>query len=141
MRHTFVRPAGESDTKQFIDWSMKTKNNLFDPTVKLALVACAYNQDRVVLYAPVQRPMFMEALAINPEASELEVAAALKAVIQFLVSQAHITGASEVYFYCADERTAEYAKRQLFEEVPFRLFRIKLSDLEKPKCESTPELS
>jgi len=130
MKIVFIRPANQSDEHQFVDWSLKTANNLLDPKAVLSFTVCAFNEDGPILYAPVQTPMFMEALAINPQATELEVAAALRAVTQFLVSQCYIRGVGEIYFFCADDRTAAYAKRT-FEEVPYRLFRLKISDLDK----------
>ena len=133
MKHVFVRPARKEDVEKIIEWSLNTKNNLFDPDTvgyPSALTVAAFNKDKVILFAPSQRPFFLEALAVNPEAEELEVAAALKEITQFYVSQAYIQGISEIYMPCADEATAEFAKRQQYEEMPFRLFRIKVTKLE-----------
>jgi len=134
MNHVFVRPLKAEDAEHFTDWAFHTKNNLLDPAALLyptSFTVCAFKQSGPILYAPVQTPLMMESLAINPESTELEKAAALKSVAQFLVSQAYLKGVGEIYMFIGDESTAEFAKRQMFEEVPFRLFRLKLSDLEK----------
>lgn len=133
-RHIWVRPARSEDGQKFVEWSLKTKNNLFDPEAALGpsgLTVCAYGKAGPILYAPTQSPIFMEALAINPDAEPTEVAVALKEVVHFLVSQCHIRGINEIYFMCADDSTAEFAKRQAFEEIPHRLFRLKIKDLER----------
>ena len=132
--HIFVRPAREEDREQFIQWSLNTKNNLLDPDIikyPTTLVWCAFDENGPIVYVPVQQPLFMESLAINPEASPALVAMALKELTQNLVTQAHLKGSGELYFLCADDETIEYAKRQAFTEMPHRIFRIKVSDLEK----------
>ena len=132
--HIFVRPAREEDREQFIQWSIKTENNLLDPDVikyPSTLVWCAFDENGPIVYVPVQQPLFMESLAINPEASPALVAMALKELTQNLVTQAILKGSGEIFFLCTDEQTIDYAKRQAFEEMPWRILRIKISDLEK----------
>lgn len=134
MRHTFVRPVNKLDTENFVKWSLKTKGNGFDPAAALgpsAFTMCAYNERGPVLYAPNQRPIFMESMAINPDASDLEISFAMKAVIQFLVSQCHIQGINEIYFLASSDETAVFAKKQIFEKVPYDVYRIKVADLER----------
>lgn len=138
-KHVFCRPIRQSDAEQFFKWSDETKNNLYDPTAAAhptSLTVAAYNEDKVILYAPAQSPFVLEALSVNPSATPLEIATALKEVTQFFVSQCYVQGKGELMFVCADQTTAEYAKRQAYEELPYRLFRIRINDLEpKPNGE------
>lgn len=132
--HIFVRPARADDKEKFVSWSVQTENNLLDPDVAnyhSTFVLCAFDSNGPILYVPVQQPLFMDALAINPEASPALVAMALKEVTQALVSQAYIKGSGELYFLCRDEATIEFAKKQAWKEQPWRTFKIKISDLEK----------
>lgn len=135
-RHVFVRPVRKTDVSQFVEWSRDTKNNLFDPEVvnyPSTLVRVAYNCLHSIVFVPVQRPMMLEALAINPEATEMEVAAGLKELTQDAVSKAHDLGAGEIYFLCRDEVTSAFAEKHGYEKINVPVYRIKLSDLEKPE--------
>jgi len=134
VKHIFVRPIRPDEAGKFIQWSKDTANNLFDPDSALYPTSqtwCAYSEDGPICYMPVQHPFFQEALAFSPTASASEKASALKELTHNLVTQAHVRGVGEIYFFCADESTSEYAKRQGYEEVPHRLFRLKLKTLEK----------
>jgi hypothetical protein len=135
-RHIFVRPIRSEDAKTFVEWCRDTKNNLFDPEVvkyPSTTVRVAYNSEGPVVFVPVQRPLMLEALAISPKASELDVATGLKALTQDAVAQAHICGAGEIYFLCRDELTSKFAERHGYEKINVQLYRIKLTELEKPE--------
>lgn len=134
-KHIFVRPALEKDREQFAQWSNGTKDNLCDSdpvSYKNTVVWCAYDSNGPIVYVPVQKPAMMEALAINPKADPMDVAVALKELVQNLVSQCHIEGTGEIYFFCKEESTQRFAEKQAFEKLPWNAYRIKLSDLEKP---------
>lgn len=133
-KHAFVWPARVGEAQQFLDWSLANSGNGFDKNaVKYdgSFVLAAYNHDKTLSYLPVQRPFFVESFAPNPGASESEVVVALKELIQAIVTQAHIKGVGEIYFLGTSEATNEFATNQIFEEVPFKLYRVKLADLEK----------
>ncbi len=141
MRHVFVRLAREADREKFARWSVSTKKNLCDSAVlgyANTLVYCAYDSKGPIVYVPVQKPAMMEALAINPAADPVDVAVALKELTQAIVTQCHMDGTGEILFLCEEETTQKFAEHQLFERVPWNLYRIKLADLEAP-CASTPE--
>jgi hypothetical protein len=131
--HIFVRPARPADAPAFTKWSLETKQNLFDPDVvryPSTVVWMAFNKKGPVAFLPIQRPLLLDALAINPDADAAEVGTALKELTQNAVTQAHALGAGEIYFLCKDESTMEFAKRHAYEEMPWKLFRIKLKNLE-----------
>lgn len=137
--HVYVRSWRKTDVPLFLTWSQNTEDNLFDPdvaTYNTTVVRCAYDQDGPMVFMPVQQPLFMEHLAIRPGLSDTNTAVALKELTQDTVSQAHIKGSGEIYFLCKEPSTIAFAKHQLFEEVPWRLFRIKLKELETPRKES-----
>lgn len=136
MRHVFVRPVTPADAELFTKWSLETKDNLFDPDVvryPTTVVRCAFNTTGPLVYAPLQQPVFIEALAINPSNSPMDTAAALKALTQDAVSQAFIKGSGEVYFVCKEESTIALAVNHGYKEMPYKIYRMKLNELESPK--------
>lgn len=136
MRHIFVRPARAADSEQFINWSRNTNQNLFDPEVvkyPTTSVRVAYNGNGPLVYAPIQQPLFLEALAINPENSVIDTALALKVITQDAVSQCYARGSGELYFVCAEPSTEAFAQKHGYEKVPWPLYRMRLNKLEKPE--------
>lgn len=133
-----MRPAVERDGASFSAWTVGTKDNLHDAEVlkyKGTVVWCAYESGGPVVFVPVQRPVMMEALAINPDSDPVNVAIALKELVQAIVTQCHIDGTGEIYFLCKEETTKKFAEKQAFEKLPWDMYRLKVADLEKP-CES-----
>lgn len=136
MRHIIVKPAKPEDAKEFTDFSLNTPNNLFDPdtiTYPTTFVFKAFDNTGSIAYVPIQQPFFMESLAINPNADKLKVSSALKELTQATITQAYIKGVGEIYFVCNDPSTQEFAKSQAFVEMPWKVYRLKLKDLENEK--------
>jgi len=80
-----------------------------------------------LVYMPVQPTFFLESLGINPEATPMEVAAALKALFQVVEWEAVNKGMGEIYFLCADEETKSFAEHQGLEKIEtLTLYRRKL---------------
>lgn len=134
MRHIFVRQARPSEAEMFKKWSEETKNNLCDPAVPLypsTTTRCAFDNNGPIVFVPFQRPIMLDALAINPESDSLSVALALKELTQDAVSTAYDEGRGEVYFLCHDDSTIQFATKHAYEEVKVKLFRIKLNALQK----------
>jgi hypothetical protein len=132
-RHIFVRPVRPEDTKKFIDWSLETPNNGFDPAVAKypsTFVLCAYDKDGPLSFMPVQQVFMMDSVATKPGASKSQTALALKEFTQALVTQAHIKGIGEICFLATDDGTNKMAENQLFEELPYKVFRCKIAELE-----------
>jgi len=131
----FIRPTRLQDKDQCLEWIQNTEGNVYDLGVFLyptTYTRCAFNSKGPIAYLPVQKPLMVEALAVNPEADKLEVAMALKELIQDTVSQAYQQGAGEVYFTCIPgSSTAKFAEAHGFEEIKMSVYRMKLSDLEK----------
>lgn len=132
--HLFVRPAKFEDAAIFEEWSRNTPNNGFDPEVAKypsTITWCVYDQHGPLAYMPMQCPLVMDSLAGRPGASKYEIAAALKELTQQFVTQAHARGAGEILFLGSEDGTNELAENQLFEEIPYKVYRLKLKDLQK----------
>lgn len=128
--HIFVIPAPVADADVFIKWGRRVAG--FDPATAYYPSSVTYkasSRQRAVAYMTFQKPLMLETIISNPEASTRELAGALKALTQTAVTDAAREGRGEVYFLCADESTIEFAKHQLYEELPYKVYRIKLSDL------------
>ena len=136
MKSLFVRPIREAEAKQFLDWSIANKDkSAFDPKVATypsTLVPCVYDADGPVAYMPIQRPFVLDSFAPRPGLTKIQTASALHEIFQFSVSKAHETGVGEVLFFATDDNTVKFAARQkIFQYVPYRVYRVKISDLEK----------
>lgn len=132
-KHLFVRPAVAEDGKQFFEWSSNTPNNGFDPQVAAypsTITWVVYDESGPLAYMPMQCPLVMDSLATRPGASKSEIAAALKELTQQFVTQAHIRGAGEILFLGTEEGTDKMAQNQLFEELPYKVYRLRIKDLQ-----------
>lgn len=106
-----------------------TEGNLFDPSVlsyPATKVFKTHDGPRNVMFMPVQQCQVWESLGINPDASELEVAASLKALAQVLRFMAKADGQGEIYFLCSHELTQKFAEKHGFERINTPVFRMKL---------------
>lgn len=82
--------------------------------------------DKPILFMPVQTTYMMESLGPTVEASDLEIASALKQMTQVLHWEAHKAGIGEFYFLCSHERTQKFAQMHDYEEVPMKIYRRKV---------------
>jgi hypothetical protein len=140
MKHVFVRPAEPKDVDNVLAWSRN--NPEWDPEVgryKNTYTLCAFDESGPIMYMPVQQPQMLDAAAINPNASALQIANAFREITQAVVTEAFLKGAGEVYFLDTDPGTSKFAGNQLFVELPWKAYRIKLNDLIKEAQCSTPE--
>jgi hypothetical protein len=134
MKHIFVRPPKPGDAEKCAEWAVQNLDrNHLDPEVMKypsTFVVVAYDSDGSIMYMPVQTPLMLESVAVDPEASELKQAQALKELVQALVTSCHLQGRGEIYFIGSDERTSAFAENQLFERVTSPVYRVRLSKLE-----------
>ena len=137
----FVRPATPEDAENFIKWSVRNQGNEFDPDVAQysdSFTLCAYDLNGPLAYLPVQEPqfaekapLFLESLAVRPDAKPAEVTQALKELVQACVTIGHMTGTGEIYFLGTNEATNKFAESTIFEKLPWPVYRLRLSDLVK----------
>lgn len=133
-RRLWVRPARPDDALQFAEWSLANPHNGFDPAVPAypsSLTLCAYDEHGPLAYLPLQQPVFLESLALRPDATPAETALALRELTQAAVTHAHARGAGELYFLGTEDGTNRMAENQLFERLPWPVYRLRLRDLDK----------
>lgn len=130
----FVRPVKPDDTKKFVDWSLETPDNEFDPEVvkyPSTFVLCAYDKDGALAYQPIQQAFVMDSFASRPGATKLQIATAMKELFQEAVVQSHLKGVGEIYYVGTESGTNHMTTNQeVFEELPWRVFRCKIRELE-----------
>jgi len=71
----------------------------------------------------------LESLAPRPGATKEQVALAMKELTQNAITQAHISGAGEIYYLGSDADTDALSTNQIFEEVKMKVFRVKVREL------------
>lgn len=125
-----IRPLGPGDIDQLLQWMNRIADkNLFDPEVLLykSTATLVAENEKVVLYAPLQTVVILESLAPNPEASELDVAVALRKVVDGVSLLSRLNGLSEVYFLSKDETVNRLAEHHGFERLDIPVLRLKLN--------------
>lgn len=135
MKPVFVRPAEAKDNQAFLDWSIAAKDNGFDPDVPLygtTVTFAAYTEDGVIGYLPMQMPIVLESLATKPDATPLEIATALREMVQTAVTQCHIRKVGEIMFLGTNEATNRFAEASgIFTRVEYPVYKLKISELDK----------
>lgn len=134
MKQIYVRPARQSESKQYLEWSRSTEGNAFDPEVAArpsTFTLVAYNPESSIAYMPVGQVFTMESLGIKPGATDLEKAFSVRELMKAVVLQAHIKGIGEIYFIGSSPLTNAFAAERGFEKIEYPVYRMKLSDLEK----------
>lgn len=137
MKDIWTRYATKEDLNEIWDWSARIKDiNLADPELidyPTLAVMCAHREGKALLYAPSQQALVLEGLAPSPDASELDIAQALKAIITAYVIHCSKLGIREIYFLCKDERVVKIATRHGFSVMPWTTLCLDIKDLERPR--------
>lgn len=134
MKQTYVRPARQSESRQFLEWSRSTEDNAFDPEAAArpsTFTLAAYTQESPTAYLPVAQVFMLESLAVKPGQTDLQTAVSIRELMKAVVLQAHIKGVGELYLVGSNPRTNAFAEDRGFEKVEYPVYRMKLSDLEK----------
>jgi len=124
-----VEKATSADVPEMSDWMAKLSHrNNIDTAIfgYPATDVLKASNGKGIIYMPRQRVLFLESLAINPEAQATDVALALRALLQVSEYEARILGHGEMYFLCADEETCKFAEHHGMEKVTLTLYRRKL---------------
>ena len=85
------------------------------------------------VYMPVQTVYFMETMGYLKGTSNITLAKAMKQFVSILVWESRRAGHGELYFVGNKEETNTFAMNNGFEELPYKVFRL--------KHEATPVLS
>jgi len=80
----------------------------------------------VFAYMPLQVTAMLESIGPNPEATPLQIAAAVRGMVSGAELLAYESGCREIGFLASDANTATAALMMGFEEMPFKYFRKKL---------------
>lgn len=134
MRKIWVRPVRPADQKDFNEYVAITEKNEFDPEVLTypSTTMLVAHDGKPVVFLPVQLAVVLESLAIRPDASDFQVSVALKELVSVVSVLAAQRQLGEMYFIGTNERTNAFATKNGFTELPWKVYRLKLSDLEKP---------
>lgn len=102
--------------------------NLIDSTVLAypATVVLVAESDNPKLYMPVQTVFMLDSLGPTPEATDRDIASALKGMVNVLAWEARKAGHGEIYMPCSHERTSQFAERHGFERYNVPMFRMRL---------------
>ena len=76
MSTVFVRSLQKRDIPTFVSYLTQTARNLVDAAVfryPLLKTLVAHKQDKIIAFMPAQTCLMLESLAINPDASKIEV--------------------------------------------------------------------
>jgi len=134
VHRVYVRPIRPDEADQYFSWGIENADkNEFDPAVALfpsSTTWCAYDGTGPIAYQTLQQPIMLESLAPRPGLSPVQVASSLKELTKNAITFASTKGAGEVYFLGSDEDTETFATNKIFEQLPFKIFRVKLADLE-----------
>jgi len=118
------------DIEILVKWLTESTDNLLDrdvyfyPNVQVLKAVT----DHSIAFLPAQLTITLDSPAINPQASKLQIASSLRKLILHIRSQALDRGVREINFFTASDEMAEFAKAHGFEEIPHRLFRLKLQN-------------
>lgn len=128
MKTLIPRFASGSESETIKDWMRRTPEadlGILDyPT---CTVLASENGAGPIAYLPAHTALMIESVAMNPNAiNSLAKAEALNDLMKAMFLLASGVGIKEVYFLNTDEKIAKLAKKRGFEELPFKLLRLKL---------------
>ena len=139
----YVRPIEPGEADLFYGWSKENADKSgFDPAVPLfrsSTTWCAYDSTGPLVYQTLQQPVMLESVAPRPGLSPVQIASCLKELTQNAITQAHSRGAGEIYYLGTDADTDTFASNKIFEPLPYRVFRVKLADLEGKNADDHPQ--
>jgi hypothetical protein len=141
----FVRPARESDAKNFTSWFLKTPS--FDSTVFQfpdTYTLCAFTKSKIIGYAVVNFGFGIQVLSrmvFNPECSDLEKASASSELLKQVITIGYLNNLEHIYFVGDTEKTNRIASHvfteveysdymHVFSESKYPVYRLNLRELE-----------
>ncbi len=122
----FARPE---ESGQVVEWIRGNPENDFDPDIlnyPTLQVFCAYSDEGVEAYIPSHNVKVLESTALKPG---IEIGVAAQALRDFTKAaelMASTQNIRELYFLCRDDALIAMAKNHGYEEMPFKVLRMKL---------------
>lgn len=101
MKQLQLRYARPDEGEQILGWLKGNPQNFFNPRIlkyPTLRMLCSYDESGPVAYVPVHTVLMMESVALNPEASEMNVAQALRDLVKGSQLIADAGGMREIYF-------------------------------------------
>ncbi len=129
MKQLKLRFARAEESKQVMDWIREHPENDFDPDIidyPTLQVFCAYSDDGVEAYIPTHNVKVLESTALRPGVDIGTAAQALRDFTKAAELMASSQNIRELYFLCRDEALIAMARNHGYEEMPFKVLRMKL---------------
>ncbi len=145
----FVRPIKQEDKEKLLDWY--SKSDLFDHAllqIPDIFILCAFKKAKILGFLIVETKDFAQALLRfipNPEATDLEKAAASVELTKQCVFLAYSGGQTKIYFQGSHPGTNKITShvfnhafkmipteeyKHIFEETKYPVYLLELKDLE-----------
>jgi hypothetical protein len=130
MKPVWADKTAVEESLEALEWIKQNadKNNIDWAVVNYPSTTLlkATDGDRNILHLPVQTVYLLESLGISPDASPLDVARALYAVMQVVRWESKKNGHGEIYFVGSDEQTNECAEKHGFEKLQLPVYRMRV---------------
>lgn len=129
MRRNFhIRRLNPLDTEEVADCIRSLTGKAgFDPSIlsypNTVILVAEDGKDKV--YQPVQTCYFLETLGYHESISEHSLALAMKQFTSILMWEMAEKGIGEMYFLGSNDDTNAFALQNQFEEVNYKVFRLK----------------
>jgi len=125
-----LEPVSADDAEVIAKWlAADASKNLYDKDVFFypsTLLLKTSTADEPIAFLPAQLTLTIDSPAFNPNATKLQIALSLKKLMIEFVTRSYERGVREVNFFTASDDMAEFAIKHGFEEIKYRLFRLKL---------------
>ena len=120
----------DPDVEPVVDWCQaNSERNAFDrdvlsyPSTK---ILAAHDNGTTYGYLPVQGAAILDSFGPNPEATPIQITAALIQLVKGAGLMAYANGMRELLMLASDETTALGAEQMGFEKLPFTVYRKRL---------------
>ena len=132
MKHILVRPFRQIPSE--VEKAQESLNSVrgisfLDPetlTYPVTRILVAEN-GKPVMFLPVQTCYVLESLGPTKEASDMEIASALKQLTAILHYESSKAGHGEMLFFCGHPATQNFAEKHGWERVDIPIYRWKVS--------------
>jgi hypothetical protein len=129
MKQLKLKFAEPQDSAQVVNWLNACDGNEFDPGIlkyPTLRVFCAYSEEGNEAYIPFHRVLMLESFAPRPGLERSLTAQAMRDFLKGVELVASMEGVREIYFLNADERVGAMAAANGCEEIPYKVYRMKL---------------
>jgi hypothetical protein len=139
MKQVWVRPANAGDLEKLVDWTVASlEASHFDPDIlgKPSTLLLAAHDSQPITFLPLQMVLMLESVVSDPEASPERRALAIRELTKAAAYVARSKGVNELVFLPTDPELEKLAKKHGFEELPYKVMRLKLDSIENPNDKS-----